>query len=143
MGLAPYGQPVYADVIRKKLIDLKSDGSFRLNMDYFSFGYARRMTNRRFERLLGGPARQPESALEQRHADLAASVQAGLTEAVLGMANELQRRTNQQNLVLAGGVALNCVTNERLLTDGPFERIWIQPAARSEERRVGKECRAR
>jgi carbamoyltransferase len=129
MGLAPYGQPVYADAIRKNLIDLKPDGSFRLNMDYFSFGYTRRMTNQRFERLFGGPSRQPDLALQQRHADLAASVQAVLTEAVLRMAGELHRQTKQRNLVLAGGVALNCVTNERLLRDGPFERIWIQPAA--------------
>src|SRR5439155_4180058 len=93
MGLAPYGQPVYADAIRENLIDLKPDGSFRLNMDYFSFGYARRMTNWRFERLLGGPARRPESTIEQRHADLAASVQAVLTDAVLRIAAELHRQT--------------------------------------------------
>jgi carbamoyltransferase len=129
MGLAPYGQPIYADAIRDKLMDLKADGSFRLNMDYFSFGYARRMTNVRFDRLFGGPARRPESHLEQRHADLAASVQAVLTEVVLRIATDLHRRTNQQNLVMAGGVALNCVANERLLRDGPFKEIWIQPAA--------------
>lgn len=129
MGLAPYGQPVYADAIRKHLIDLKPDGSFRLNTDYFTFGYAHRMTNHRFDRLFGGPPRRPDSLLEQRHADLAASVQAILTEAVLHIAGELHRRTRQENLVLAGGVALNCVTNERLLREGPFSRIWIQPAA--------------
>ncbi len=129
MGLAPYGQPVYADLIRKNVIDLKLDGSFRLNMDFFGFGYARGMTNWRFERLFGGPPRQPEAALEQRHADLAASVQSVLTEAILRMGRELHRRTRRENLVLAGGVALNCVANERLLREGPFKRIWIQPAA--------------
>jgi carbamoyltransferase len=129
MGLAPYGQPVYADAIRKNLIDLKPDGSFRLNMDYFGFGYARRMTNRRFERLFGGPARRLDSALEQRHADVAASVQVVLSEAVLRIAVELHRCTRQENLVLAGGVALNCVANEQLLRNGPFKKIWIQPAA--------------
>ena len=129
MGLAPYGQPIYADAIRRHLIDLKSDGSFRLNMDYFSFGYRSRMTNRRLERLFGGAPRRPESDLEQRHADLAASVQSVLTEAVLRIAAELHRRTKQENLVLAGGVALNCVANEQLLRSGPFSRIWIQPAA--------------
>ena len=129
MGLAPYGQPVYAAAIRKHLIDLKPDGSFRLNMDYFHFGERRTMTSRRFERLFGGPPRRSEAALEQRHADLAASVQAVLTEVVLRIAAELQHRTKIQQLVMAGGVALNCVANAQLLRDGPFERIWIQPAA--------------
>ena len=129
MGLAPYGQPIYADAIRSHLIDLKADGSFRLNMDYFAFGYRQAMTNWRFAKLFGGPPRRPESQLEQRHADLAASVQTVLEEAVLRMADELQRRTGQENLVMAGGVALNCVANSRLLREGPFARIWIQPAA--------------
>jgi carbamoyltransferase len=129
MGLAPYGQPVYAAAIRQHIIDLKEDGSFRLNMDHFHFGDRRVMTSRRFERLFGGPPRKPESRLDQRHADLAASVQAVLEEAELRMAGELHRRTGQCNLVLAGGVALNCVANGRLLRDGPFERVWIQPAA--------------
>jgi len=128
MGLAPYGRPIYADVIREQLIDLKPDGGFRLNMDYFSFGYRSAMTNRRFERLFGGAARRPEAELTQRHADLAASIQAVLSDVILRMAAELHRRTNHENLVLAGGVALNCVANERLLRDGPFGRIWIQPA---------------
>src|SRR5207248_1312215 len=105
------------------------DGSFRLNMEYFNFGYRPRMTNRRFDRLFGGTSRRPDLALEQHHADLAASVQAVLTEAVLRIAAELHRQTEQENLVLAGGVALNCVANERLLRSGPFERLWIQPAA--------------
>jgi carbamoyltransferase len=129
MGLAPYGQPVYADAIRRHLIDLKADGSFRLNMDYFAYGYRPAMTNRRFHQLFGGPQRQPESQLEQRHADLAASVQVVLEEAVLRIAMELHRRTGQENLVMAGGVSLNCVANSRLLREGPFARIWIQPAA--------------
>jgi carbamoyltransferase len=129
MGLAPYGQPVYAEAIRMHLIDLKPDGSFRLNMDYFRFGNQRSMTSRRFERLFGSPSRPPESVLEQRHADLAASVQAVMTEAVLRIAAELARRTKPRNLVMAGGVALNCVANSQLLKSGLFERIWIQPAA--------------
>ena len=129
MGLAPYGKPIYADAIRQHLIDRKPDGSFRLNMDYFSFGYRSRMTNRAFDKLFGGSARHPESRIEQRHADLAASVQTVLTELVLTIGSDLHRRTNQRNLVLAGGVALNCVANEALLGQGPFERIWIQPAA--------------
>jgi len=129
MGLAPYGQPVYAEAIRKHLIDLKPNGSFRLNMDYFRFGDRQTMTSRRFERLFGTPPRRPESLLEQRHADLAASVQAVLTEALLQIAAELARRTQLRNLVMAGGVALNCVANSQLLKGGPFERIWIQPAA--------------
>ncbi len=129
MGLAPYGKPIYADAIREHLIDLKPDGSFRLNMDYFSFGYRSAMTNRRFERLFGGMARRAEADLTQRQADLAASIQAVLNDAILRMAAELHRRTKQENLVLAGGVALNCVANERLLRDGPFQRIWVQPAA--------------
>ncbi|MCI0361473.1 MAG: carbamoyltransferase [Planctomycetaceae bacterium] len=128
MGLAPYGQPVYEEAIRKHLIDLKPDGSFKLNMDYFRFG-SRTMTSRRFERLFGGPPRRQESALLQRHADLAASVQAVLSEAVLRIGADLARRTRLRNLVMAGGVALNCVANSRLLRDGPFEQIWIQPAA--------------
>jgi carbamoyltransferase len=129
MGLAPYGQPIYADTIMQQLIDIKPDGSFRLNTDYFTFGYSSRMTNRRFDRLFGGSARQPEAELTQRHADLAASVQVVLTEAILRIAEELHRNTQQPNLVMAGGVALNCVANEQLLRHGPFSNIWIQPAA--------------
>lgn len=129
MGLAPYGRPIYAETIKKHLVDIKPDGSFRLNMDYFTFGYRSRLTNRRFDRLCGGPARRPEAELTQRYADLAASIQAVLTEVILQITTELQRRTQQENLVLAGGVALNCVANEQLLRHGPFSRIWIQPAA--------------
>ncbi|HEX5106459.1 MAG TPA: carbamoyltransferase N-terminal domain-containing protein, partial [Pirellulaceae bacterium] len=129
MGLAPYGQPVYADAIRRHLIDLKADGSYRLNMEYFAYGYRQAMTNRRFHRLFGGPPRQPEALLKQRHADLAASIQAVIEEAILRIAAELHRRTGMDNLVMAGGVALNCVANSRLLREGPFRSIWIQPAA--------------
>jgi carbamoyltransferase len=129
MGLAPFGQPVYAAAIRRQLIDIKPDGSFWLDMDYFHYCQGLTMTNRRFDRLFGGPPRRPESRLEQRHMDLAASIQAVTEEIVLLMAGDLQRKTGQNNLVLAGGVALNCVANGRLLAEGPFESIWIQPAA--------------
>ena len=129
MGLAPYGQPTYAAAIRRHLIDLKSDGSFRLNLDYFRFGDALTMTTRRFHRLFGGPPRRPEAPIDQRHMDLAASVQSVLEEALLHIAAELHRRTGQDNLVIAGGVALNCVANGRLLREGPFRSLWVQPAA--------------
>ena len=129
MGLAPYGRPVYAQAIYDSLIDLKEDGSFWLDMDYFNYCQGLTMTGPRFHELFGGPPRQPESTLEQRHMDLAASIQAVTEEIVLRMARELHRRTDDTNLVLAGGVALNCVANGRLLREGPFERLWIQPAA--------------
>ena len=129
MGLAPYGRPVYAQAIYDSLIDLKEDGSFWLDMDYFNYCQGLTMTGPRFHELFGGPPRQPESTLEQRHMDLAASIQAVTEEIVLRMARELHRRTDETNLVLAGGVALNCVANGRLLREGPFERLWIQPAA--------------
>jgi carbamoyltransferase len=129
MGLAPYGQPVYAEVIRRQLMDLKPDGSFWLDQRYFNYCQGLTMTSRRFHRLFGGPPRRPESALEQRHMDLAASIQAVTEEVVLRMARHLHRQTRLSKLVLAGGVALNCVVNGRLLREGPFEDIWIQPAA--------------
>jgi carbamoyltransferase len=129
MGLAPYGQPVYAAVIRRHLLDIKPDGSFWLNMDYFNYCQGLTMTNLRFDRLFGGPPRRPEARLEQRHMDLAASIQAVTEEIVLLMAGDLRRKTGKNNLVLAGGVALNCVANGRLLAEGPFESIWVQPAA--------------
>jgi carbamoyltransferase len=129
MGLAPYGRPIYQDAIYQRLIDLKPDGSFWLNMDYFNYCQGLTMTGRRFHRLLGGPPRRPESMLEQRHMDLAASIQAVTEEIVLRMGRDLHRQTAMKNLVLAGGVALNCVANGRLLREGPFEDIWIQPAA--------------
>ena len=129
MGLAPYGEPRFADAIRRELIDLKPDGSFRLNMDYFTYPAGLTMTGRKFERLFGGPRRLPEGPLTQREMDLAASVQAVTEEAVLRLAGHVHRETGETNLCLAGGVALNCVANGRLLREGPFERIWVQPAA--------------
>jgi carbamoyltransferase len=129
MGLAPYGRPIYQDVILEHLVDLRPDGSFWMNMAYFNYCQGLTMTNRRFAELFGGPPRLPESQLEQRHMDLAASIQAVTEEIMLRMAREVHRQTKMKNLVLAGGVALNCVGNGRLLREGPFENIWIQPAA--------------
>jgi carbamoyltransferase len=129
MGLAPYGRPVYVDAIYKNLIDLKSDGSFWLNMKYFNYCQGLTMTSQAFHRLFGGPPRQPEADLLERHLDLAASIQVVTEEIILRTARELHRQTRQKYLVLAGGVALNCVANGRLLREGPFEDIWIQPAA--------------
>ncbi|HEX3870745.1 MAG TPA: carbamoyltransferase [Pirellulales bacterium] len=129
MGLAPYGKPVYRDVILDKLIDLRPDGSFWLNMDYFNYCQGLTMTNARFDALFGSPPRAPESMLEQRHMDLAASIQAVTEEAVLGIGRYVHEKSGMKNLVLAGGVALNCVANGRLLREGPFDDLWIQPAA--------------
>lgn len=129
MGLAPYGRPVYVDAIYKNLIDLKPDGSFWLNMEYFNYCQGLTMTSKAFHRLFGGPPRQPESDLLERHLDLAASIQVVTEEIILRMARELHRQTRHKYLVLAGGVALNCVANGRLLREGPYKDIWIQPAA--------------
>lgn len=129
MGLAPYGQPVYAQTIRDHLIEMKADGSFRLNPEYFNYCVGLTMTNERFHRLFGGPARQPEQLLTQRHMDLAASIQTVLEEVVLRMTRSLAEETGLENLCLAGGVALNCVANGKILRDGKFKRIWIQPAS--------------
>lgn len=129
MGLAPYGSPVYVDAIYKHLLDLKPDGTFRLNMRYFNYCHGLTMTNRRFERLFGGAPRAPESTLDERHMDLAASIQAVTEEVLLRLGRDLHARSGQKRLVLAGGVALNCVANGRLLREGPFEELWIQPAA--------------
>jgi len=129
MGLAPYGEPKYRDLILEKLLDLKPDGSFRMNMDYFGYCHTMFMTNRRFERLFGGPARKPESPLTQREMDLAASIQAVTEEAMLRATLHVHSVTGMKNLALAGGVALNCVANGRILRETPFENIWIQPAA--------------
>jgi len=129
MGLAPYGKPVYAGAITEHLIDLKPDGSFWLNMDYFNYCQGLTMTGPRFHALFGGPPRPPESRLEQRHMDLAASIQSVTEDVILRLGAHLHRQTGQKNLVLAGGVALNCVANGRLLREGPFEKLWIQPAA--------------
>ena len=129
MGLAPYGEPRYVDAIYEHLIDLKPDGSYHLHDDAFTYMWGLRMTGRRFERLFGGPRRAPESPLTQREMDLARSVQVVTEEAVLRMARHVHERTGEHNLCLAGGVALNCVANGRLLREGPFENLWIQPAA--------------
>ena len=129
MGLAPYGEPKYAQTILEHLIDLKEDGTFRLNIDYFDYCTGLRMTNRRFDRLFGGRRRQAAEPLEQRHMDLAASIQAVLDEAVLRMTRSLAAETGARNLCMAGGVALNCVTNGKILRDGKFTGFWIQPAA--------------
>lgn len=129
MGLAPYGRPIYKDLILKHLIDLKPDGTFWMNMRYFNYAQGLTMTGPRFDQLFGGRPRAPESNIEQRHTDLAASIQAVTEEIILRMGSDLHQRTKAKNLVLAGGVALNCVANGRLLREGPFESIWIQPAA--------------
>lgn len=129
MGLAPYGTPSYTDVILSRLVDLKPDGSMWLNMDYFNYCQGLTMTNSRFNALFGGPPRDPESTLEQRHMDIAASIQRVTEEAMLRMAREAHRLSGMKHLVLAGGVALNCVANGRILREGPFEDIWVQPAA--------------
>jgi carbamoyltransferase len=129
MGLAPYGRPVYEEAILRHLIDLKPDGSFRLDMGYFNYARGLTMTSRRFHALFGGPPRSPESDLTQRHMDLAASIQAVTEEGVLRIGRDLHARTGMRHLVLAGGVALNCVANGRLLREGPFDDLWIQPAA--------------
>jgi len=129
MGLAPYGQPRYADVILDRLVELREDGSFKLDMEYFNFLHGLTMTNGAFDELFGGPPRKPESPLTQREMDLAASIQQVTEEIVLRMARHVHRETGLPNLCLAGGVALNCVANGRLLREGPFERIWVQPAA--------------
>jgi carbamoyltransferase len=129
MGLAPYGEPKYAALILEKLLDLKEDGSFRMDMAYFDYCAGSTMTNERFARLFGGPPRRPEAPIEERHMDVAASIQKVTEEVVLRMARFAHARTGSANLCLAGGVALNCVGNGRILREGPFERIWIQPAA--------------
>ena len=129
MGLAPYGEPKYVDIIRRELIDIKDDGSLRLNMDYFDYCSGLRMTNAKFARLFGGPERQAESKITQREMDLARSVQVVTEEVMLKAAREVHRVTGMKNLCLAGGVALNCVANGVLLREGPFEKIWIQPCA--------------
>ncbi len=129
MGLAPYGEPVYADLIRDRLMDLKEDGSFRLDMRYFNYCQGLTMTSRRFHRLFGGPPRRPEEPITQREMDIAASIQVVTEEVMLRCARHAHRVTGMNNLCLAGGVALNCVGNAAILRDGPFEDIWIQPAA--------------
>jgi len=129
MGLAPYGDPKYVDMIKENLIHIHDDGSIVLNMDYFGYLDGLTMTNDRFATLFGGPARKPESEISQREMDLAKSIQVVTEEIVLKMANHAHELTGEKHLCLAGGVALNCVANGRLLREGPFEQVWIQPAA--------------
>jgi carbamoyltransferase len=129
MGLAPYGEPKYANLIKDHLIDIKDDGSFHLDMSYFNYCTGLTMTNERFDTLFGAPARKSEGILTQREMDLAASVQAVTEEVVIKLAADIRKSTGQKNLCLAGGVALNCVANGKLLRKNIFENIWIQPAA--------------
>src|SRR5258706_2760760 len=129
MGLAPYGSPAFKDRILDNLIDLKDDGSFRLNLEYFDYCTGLTMTNERFAQLFGGPARKPEQRLKQREMDLAASIQAVTEEVVLKLAKKIRKETGERNLCLAGGVALNCVANGKLARAKVFERLWLQPAA--------------
>jgi len=129
MGLAPYGKPIYKQAIYKELVDVRPDGSFWLNMKYFNYCQGLTMTNGKFDALFGGAPRRPESNLEQRHMDLAASIQAVTEDVMLAIAQDIFCDTKQRHLVMAGGVALNCVANGRLLREGPFDDIWVQPAA--------------
>lgn len=129
MGLAPYGEPKYADLIRDNLLDLKEDGSFKLNMKYFGYGNGLRMTNWRFEKLFGALPRRPETKISQKDMDIAASIQKVTEEIMLKMAHHVHKTTGQDKLCLAGGVALNCVGNGKILREGPFKEIWVQPAS--------------
>ncbi|MFH1957016.1 MAG: carbamoyltransferase [bacterium] len=129
MGLAPYGEPKYKDLILSELLDLKKDGSFRMNMKYFDYPVGLKMITKKFERMFGGPPRKPESQITQKDMDLARSVQEVTEEIMLRMARHIHKETGHKNLCLAGGVALNCVANGKILREGPFENIWIQPAA--------------
>lgn len=129
MGLAPYGDPKYVNAIYDHLIEVKPDGSFRLNLDFFDYCTGLTMTNERFASLFGGPARNPDEQLNQKHMDLAASVQVVTEEIMLKLTRAISAETKHKNLCLAGGVALNCVANGKILRDDKFEKIWIQPAA--------------
>ncbi len=129
MGLAPYGNPVFKDLILEKLLDVKEDGSFRLDQQYFDYCTGLTMTNKKFDALFGGPPRSEGELLTQRHMDLAASVQAVTEEVVLRLTRSLAKEFNIENLCLAGGVALNCVANGKILHDGAFKNVWVQPAA--------------
>jgi carbamoyltransferase len=129
MGLAPYGEPRYTAAIFDHLIDVKPDGSFRLNLDYFDYCTGLRMTGEKFHQLFGGPPRRPDERLTQHHMDLAASIQAATEEVVLRLTRSIAAETGAENLCLAGGVALNCVANGKVLRDGRFKRLWMQPAA--------------
>ena len=129
MGLAPYGEPRYAELIKEKLVNLADDGSFQLDMSYFSFATGLTMTNKKFDSLFGGPPRNPETNLSQKEMDLAASIQKVMEEIVIKLARDIKKETGEKNLCLAGGVALNCVVNGILVREVIFENIWIQPAA--------------
>jgi carbamoyltransferase len=129
MGLAPYGEPKYVSLIKDKILEIREDGSIRMNQDYFGYNQGLRMTNRAFDKLLGGPPREPETKLTQREMDLARSIQDITEEVVLKMARYAQKETGNKKLCMAGGVALNCVANGKLLREGFFDDIWIQPAA--------------
>jgi len=129
MGLAPYGEPKYVDLIKKELIDIKHDGSFQLNLSYFNYMVGLTMTNKKFARLFNGPPRKAEEQLTQREMDMAASVQMVTEEIMLKLARTVRQKTNMKNLCLAGGVALNCVANGKILRQGIFDKLWIQPAA--------------
>ena len=129
MGLAPYGEPRFADLIRQNLVDIKPDGSIRLDLSYFNFCHGMTMTSNKFHRLFGGLPRSPESEITQHDMDLAASIQAVIEEILMKMVRHVHTQTNQSRLCMAGGVALNCVANGKILREGPFEEIWIQPAA--------------
>ena len=129
MGLAPYGKPVYKDIIYNNLIDVKEDGSFKMNMKYFDYSVGLKMTSKKFNKLFGGPPRKPEGVLTQKEMDLARSVQDVTEEIVIKIARQVSKETKKKNLCLAGGVALNCVANGKLLKTGLFDKIWIQPAA--------------
>lgn len=129
MGLAPYGEPIYADLIRDQLIDVRPDGSYRLHMEYFTYPYSSRMTAAKFAALFGGPARKPETEITKREMDIAASIQRVTEDVMLAMVRQVHRETGMRHLCLAGGVALNCVANGRILREGPFDGVWIQPAA--------------
>ncbi len=142
MGLAPYGEPKFKDLILKELIDLKEDGSFRLNLRYFDYCAGLRMINKRFENLFGAPARTVETRLTQHYMDVARSIQDVTEEVMLRMARHVHKETGMKNLCLAGGVALNCVGNGKILRNGPFEKIWIQPAAGDAGGALGAACLA-
>jgi len=129
MGLAPYGKPKYLDLILNKLIDLKEDGSFRLNLKYFSYGYSLKMTNSKFEKLFGIPSRRPDSEITQKHMDIASSLQKATEEIILRIVKYVYKTTKKDKLCLSGELALNCVANTCILKEGPFKDIWIQPAS--------------
>lgn len=140
MGAAPYGQPNYVDLIERELIKIKEDGSFKLNLKYFQYHYGLKMINQKFEKLFQEPRRQPEGEIKQKHWDLAASIQAVTNKIVVRMANHLYEQTKLKNICLAGGVALNCVSNSRILKETPFENMFIQPAAGDAGGAMGVAC---